>query len=325
MLPDGELPDAALLTDVRILGRCSSGSTTSSSRSRTRTPRRRSSSASSGWQPGGGGRHDRLGTFNRLVWLGDSYLELIGVFDRGSAASSWIGAPTLRALEAGGGLATWAIATRRSRRPTSRGCASGGAGLAEPVDGERARPDGRVVRWRLSARRSSDRDRPPFLIEHDPARPSGRRPTRASAPRTHPIGGASPRDLGCRRSRIGRRQSSCARSVVRFRPSLSGGGARDADIGDADGPAPPDARPHGRGRRSISGPDRTVGRRRRPRLPLDPAARRGRRPTASRADRYSVRPARLTSGTRRSASPGSARGAPPRCPSTGPAACRAGR
>ena len=30
---------------------------------------------------GSGGRHERLGTFNRLIWLGDSYLEIIGVFD----------------------------------------------------------------------------------------------------------------------------------------------------------------------------------------------------------------------------------------------------
>src|SRR3989449_10200850 len=59
----------------------------------------------------GGGRHDALGTFNRLIWLGDSYLELVGVFDRAHAESSWLGAPTLRALDVGGGLATWAIAT----------------------------------------------------------------------------------------------------------------------------------------------------------------------------------------------------------------------
>src|SRR5512146_131495 len=59
----------------------------------------------------GGGRHESLGTFNRLVWLGDSYLELIGVADRALAESSWIGAPTVRALDGGGGLATWAAAT----------------------------------------------------------------------------------------------------------------------------------------------------------------------------------------------------------------------
>ena len=49
-----------------------------------------------GLAPGGGGRHDRLGTFNRLVSLGDTYLELIGVFDRAAAASSWIGADAVR-------------------------------------------------------------------------------------------------------------------------------------------------------------------------------------------------------------------------------------
>ena len=30
----------------------------------------------------GGGRHEDGGTFNRLAFLGDTYLELIGVFDR---------------------------------------------------------------------------------------------------------------------------------------------------------------------------------------------------------------------------------------------------
>ena len=64
-----------------------------------------------GLVPGGGGRHEQLGTFNRLIWLGDSFLELIGVFDPVLAAASWIGAPAERALEAGGGLATWAVAT----------------------------------------------------------------------------------------------------------------------------------------------------------------------------------------------------------------------
>ena len=64
-----------------------------------------------GLEATGGGRHEALGTFNRLVWLGDLYLELIGVSDRSLAERSWIGAPTVRTLEAGGGLATWAIAS----------------------------------------------------------------------------------------------------------------------------------------------------------------------------------------------------------------------
>ena len=64
-----------------------------------------------GLTPGGGGRHEALGTFNRLVWLGDTYLELIGVFDAKLAAASWIGAPASRAIDAGGGLAAWAVAS----------------------------------------------------------------------------------------------------------------------------------------------------------------------------------------------------------------------
>ena len=41
---------------------------------RTRRGRHESSrSVGSGSVPGGGGRHDALGTFNRLVWLGDTY------------------------------------------------------------------------------------------------------------------------------------------------------------------------------------------------------------------------------------------------------------
>ena len=42
-----------------------------------------------------GGRHDALGTFNRLVWLGDTYVELIGVFDRALAERSWMRAEAL--------------------------------------------------------------------------------------------------------------------------------------------------------------------------------------------------------------------------------------
>jgi len=33
----------------------------------------------------GGGRHAQAGTFNRLIFLGDTYLELIGIWDRALA------------------------------------------------------------------------------------------------------------------------------------------------------------------------------------------------------------------------------------------------
>jgi hypothetical protein len=180
-----------------------------------------------GLAPGGGGRHDLLGTFNRLVWLGDTYLELIGVFDPERAASTWIGAPTRRALEAGGGLATWAVATDAIDADVAAFRARGSA-LAEPVAGERLRPDGRIVRWRLSAAERLDRDRPPFLIEHDPTSAEwspSERVARAEGP-------ARLETLELAVDDVDRTSRAFIQTVgLRFRPSLAGGGARDADIG----------------------------------------------------------------------------------------------
>ena len=180
-----------------------------------------------GLAPGGGGRHDGHGTFNRLIWLGDSYLELIGVEDPELAALSWIGAPTVRALETGGGLATWAIATDDIDGDLGR-LRSTATDLAAPIDGERRRPDGEVVRWRLATARTLGPTRPPFLIEHVAGSAewtAADRASRAAGPARLAIlelavddvaatGGAMLRTVG-----------------LRPRPSLVGGGARDADIG----------------------------------------------------------------------------------------------
>ncbi|MEO7229345.1 MAG: VOC family protein [Candidatus Limnocylindrales bacterium] len=187
-----------------------------------------------GLLPGGGGRHEALGTFNRLVWLGDTYLELIGVFDRTLAERSWIGGPTVRALDAGGGLATWAVATDDIVGDVAR-LNAGGAGLAEPIAGERGRPDGAMVRWRLSVPRELGPERPPFLIEHDPGAAEWSPDERAArATEVHPVGAPvrlETLELGTtdtpgtiaglmRTVRIGP-----------FRPSLAGGGTRDAVVG----------------------------------------------------------------------------------------------
>ena len=63
----------------------------------------------------GGGRHEAMGTFNRLAFLGDTYLELIGVFDRGLVESSVtfaVGRASMAVLDEGReGLATYALAT----------------------------------------------------------------------------------------------------------------------------------------------------------------------------------------------------------------------
>jgi len=180
-----------------------------------------------GLAPGGGGRHEGLGTYNRLVWLGDSYLELIGVYDPELARASWIGEPTLRALNAGGGLATWAVATAAIEADVGR-LRDAGSDLGELTAGERLRPDGRIVRWRLASPPMLAFDGPPFLIEHDASAaewtPAERR-ERATGPARLEL-------LELRVDDVDRTSRSFARTGgLRFRPSLVGGGARDADIG----------------------------------------------------------------------------------------------
>jgi hypothetical protein len=59
----------------------------------------------------GGGRHDRIGTHNRIVPLGGGYLELLAVADPDEAAGSSLGsAIRARIADHGDGLFAWAVA-----------------------------------------------------------------------------------------------------------------------------------------------------------------------------------------------------------------------
>jgi hypothetical protein len=139
--------------------------------------------ATLGLRATGGGRHPGQGTVNRLVWFGDSYLELIGVEDAALASASWIGEPALAVLErsSDGGFATWAVATDDLEAF---------ADLDGPIDGERQRPDGRVVRWRIARAGELAADQPPFLIEHDVTAAEWTPEERAErAIERHPVGG----------------------------------------------------------------------------------------------------------------------------------------
>lgn len=189
--------------------------------------------ATVGLRAAGGGRHERLGTFNRLVWLGDTYLELIGVWDASLAAASWIGAPTLRALERGGGFVSFALASDGLAADVER-LRGHGSQLDGPMSGERTRPDGRTVRWSLAVPPGLGPDAPPFLIEHDPAAAEWTPAERAErAAERHPLGApARLETLELATPDVQRSQGRLLRSCgLRFRPSLAGRGARDASVG----------------------------------------------------------------------------------------------
>ena len=59
-----------------------------------------------GFEPRGGGRHEGLGTYNRIVPLGGGYLELVGVADPEEALANPFGRGVLERCE---GLAGWVV------------------------------------------------------------------------------------------------------------------------------------------------------------------------------------------------------------------------
>ena len=143
-----------------------------------------------GIEAGGGGIHPGAGTANRLAWFGDTYLELISVADRTVAVAGFLGGPTVRVLdEDGGGFVTFVLASDDLDADVARLRAAGST-MGEPFPGERRRPDGRVVRWRLARAGAVGPDLPPFLIEHDTTAAEWTAAEReARAADTHPVGG----------------------------------------------------------------------------------------------------------------------------------------
>ncbi len=115
-----------------------------------------------------GGRHAGLGTFNRIAFLGDAYLELMGV-DDAAAAEGWaIGAAAVRALERGGGFATYGLVDDAIRNSVPR-LQANGSRIGPVVHGSRQRPDGEHVEWWSAAPPKLGPDQPPFLIKHQQA------------------------------------------------------------------------------------------------------------------------------------------------------------
>jgi hypothetical protein len=109
-----------------------------------------------------GGRHEGIGTHNRIVPLGDgSYIELLAVADPDEAKGSAIGAALQAAIARGEGLLGWAVAVE-DLGPTA-------ARLGTPITG--------VRRQGLNARLTGVQEslaEPclPFFIERAPGRGS---------------------------------------------------------------------------------------------------------------------------------------------------------
>jgi hypothetical protein len=139
----------------------------------------------------GGGRHV-VGTHNRLVFLGDAYLELIGIWDRALAQAHPIGAAVVCALDADApGLVTFALATDGARREVMA-LRAAGSPISDVSTGSRERPDGEVVAWQCAFPPMLGPAEPPFLIEHEMSGPEwGEEARRARAAFVHSFGGTA--------------------------------------------------------------------------------------------------------------------------------------
>jgi len=113
----------------------------------------------------GGGRHPGLGTFNRLAFLGDAYLELIGVEDA-EAAQGWaVGRAAVRSLERGGGFVTYALADDAIRGTVAR-LQANGSSIGPAIHGSRQGSGEERVEWWTATPPELGPERPPFLIKH---------------------------------------------------------------------------------------------------------------------------------------------------------------
>jgi len=138
----------------------------------------------------GGGRHPLWGTYNRLAWLGDTYIELIGLFDRSLAPNGAVSRAVAAALDAGHvGLVSYALTTDDADEDLAR-LRAGGSDLSDIEARSRTRPDGEVVSWRAAFPPSLGPAEPPFIVEHEPVGAEwGEEARAARASFAHPIGG----------------------------------------------------------------------------------------------------------------------------------------
>ncbi|MDQ4040209.1 MAG: VOC family protein [Actinomycetota bacterium] len=108
-----------------------------------------------------GGRHAGLGTENRIVALGEAYVELMGVADRAEAEANPLGRRVLEATAEGEAFLAWCVRTDDLDAVCAR------LDLAA-LPMSRARPDGFELHWRLAGLdRAFAEPSLPFFIQWD--------------------------------------------------------------------------------------------------------------------------------------------------------------
>lgn len=124
-----------------------------------------------------GGRHPDWGTANRIVPLGQTYLELVTVFDEAEAAESPFGRWVAAARPTSARPLGWAVRTHHLDDVASRLDLTVAAG-------SRPARDGQLLRWRVAGiEQASIEPSLPFFIEWGQGTPLPGR-----APATHPAG-----------------------------------------------------------------------------------------------------------------------------------------
>jgi Glyoxalase-like domain len=110
-----------------------------------------------------GGRHEGWGTANRIVPLGDVYLELVAVVDEAEAAGSEFGRWVGRMRPTGRPIRPFAWAVR-----TGELDAIAGRLALTTTPGSRAGRDGRLLSWRLAGMDEAvSNPSLPFFVEWD--------------------------------------------------------------------------------------------------------------------------------------------------------------
>jgi hypothetical protein len=112
----------------------------------------------------GGGIHPTGGTANRVIVIGDTYIELITLYEPREAQQS-----LLDRLAMGDGYLNFALSSN-DIADDSAAMKQRGAPVIGPTPGQLTSPDGRVRRWsRVDVERRDLTQRYPFIIQHDSA------------------------------------------------------------------------------------------------------------------------------------------------------------